>query len=55
MKKKLKFGFLSQSYEAPRAESVEVANEGLLCASEVITADDYGVINGVTWGDGEGN
>lgn len=33
MKKKLKFGFLSQSYEAPRAESVEVAQESILCAS----------------------
>ncbi len=33
MKKNLKFGFSSQGYEAPRAESVEVGNEGLLCAS----------------------
>lgn len=33
MKKKLKFGFLGQSYEAPRAESVEVAQESILCAS----------------------
>ena len=35
MKKKSKFGFLSQSYEAPRAESVSLMNEGslLLAAS----------------------
>lgn len=33
MKKKSKFGFTSQGYEAPRAESVELINEGLLCAS----------------------
>ena len=28
-----KFGFESQGYAAPRAESVEVSNEGLLCSS----------------------
>ncbi len=33
MKKKSKFGFLSQGYEAPRAESVDVAQESVLCAS----------------------
>lgn len=33
MKKKSKFGFLSQSYESPHAESVEVAQESILCAS----------------------
>ena len=33
MKKKLKFGFKSQGYEAPRAESVDVAQESILCAS----------------------
>lgn len=33
MKKKLKFGFTSQGYEAPRAESVDVAQESVLCAS----------------------
>ena len=33
MEKKVKFGFFSQGYEAPRAEGVEVGNEGLLCAS----------------------
>ncbi len=35
MKEKLKFGFISQDYEAPRAESVEVAQESILCASPV--------------------
>lgn len=32
MKKRI-FDFTSQSYEAPRAESVEVAQESILCAS----------------------
>ena len=43
MKKKLKFGFLSQSYEAPHAESVEVAQESILCASPIdgVTTTDY--------------
>ena len=35
MKKKLKSGFLSQGYEAPHAESVEAAQENILCASPV--------------------
>ena len=35
MKEKLKFGFFSQGYEAPRAESVAMSDEGLLCASIV--------------------
>lgn len=33
MKEKKKFGLESQSYAAPRAESVEVSNEGMLCSS----------------------
>lgn len=33
MKEKKKFGFTSQAYAAPRAESVVMNNEGLLCAS----------------------
>ena len=43
MKKKLKFGFFSQGYEAPRAESVEVAQESVLCASPIdgVTAGTY--------------
>ena len=35
MKENKKFGFLSQGYEAPRAESVEMNNQGMLCASPV--------------------
>lgn len=31
--KKKKFGLESQGYEAPRAENVEMCNQGLLCAS----------------------
>ena len=41
---KIKFGFTSQSYEAPRAESVDVAQESILCASPnepEVTAGDY--------------
>ena len=43
MKEKLKFGFTSQGYEAPRAESVEVAQESILCASPIdgVTITDY--------------
>lgn len=43
MKEKKKFGFTSQCYEAPRAESVAVAQESILCASilDGITTSDY--------------
>ena len=43
MKTKKKFGFFSQGYEAPRAESVEVAQESVLCASPIdgVTTTDY--------------
>lgn len=33
MKENKKFGFLSQDYAAPRAECIEMCNQGLLCAS----------------------
>ena len=33
MKKKSKIGLESQAYAAPRAESIAMNNEGLLCAS----------------------
>ena len=35
MKENNKFGFTSQGYEAPRAESVMVAQQSVLCASPV--------------------
>ena len=35
MKENKKFGFFSQGYAAPRAESVEMSNQGMLCASSV--------------------
>ena len=43
MKENKKFGFLSQGYAAPRAESVEVAQESILCASPIdgVTTTDY--------------
>ena len=43
MEKKKKIGFTSQGYEAPRAESVAVAQESILCASVLdgITTSDY--------------
>ena len=40
MRKKSKFGFLNQGYEAPRAESVEIVNQGVFCASSA-PADDF--------------
>ena len=33
MKEKERIGFTSQGYEAPRAESVAVAQESILCSS----------------------
>ena len=54
MEKKKKIGFTSQGYEAPRAESVAVGNEGLLCASidgvlqgftEELEEGDWGIGN----------
>ena len=33
MKVKMKFGLERQAYAAPRAESIELIDEGLLCAS----------------------
>ena len=43
MEKKVKFGFFSQGYEAPRAEGVEVAQESVLCASPIngVTSTTY--------------
>ena len=35
MTEKKKFGLQSQAYVAPRAESVEMSNEGLLCGSNI--------------------
>ena len=35
MKKKSKIGLESQAYAAPRAESVEVAQQSILCASSL--------------------
>ena len=35
MEKKKKIGFTSQAYAAPRAESVAVAQESILCASVI--------------------
>ena len=42
----IKFGFPSQAYEAPRAESVEVAQESILCASLINEID--GALQGFT-------
>ena len=43
MKENKKFGFTSQGYEPPRAESVEMSNQGMLCASPIdgVTTTDY--------------
>ena len=61
MKENKKFGFFSQGYEAPRAESVAIAQESILCASAIdgITTSDYTDGGTVEWGgsngDGGGN
>ena len=40
--KKKKFGLENQGYVAPRAESVGIAQEGLLCTSmDGVTTSDY--------------
>ena len=49
MKEKKKFGLESQGYEAPRAESVAVAQESILCASP---SGINGGLEGFTTGDG---
>ena len=45
MKENKKFDFLSQGYAAPRAESIALSNEGLLCASDVLTGGTEQVVN----------
>ena len=51
MEKKVKFGFLNQGYEAPRAESVAMSDEGLLCASivEAVGTEQVDILGG-DWG-----
>ena len=39
MKVRMKIGLESQAYAAPRAESIELIDEGLLCASTVSSLD----------------
>ena len=48
---KKKFGFPSQAYEAPRAESVDVAQESVLCASPIdgVTITEYQDGGTVNW------
>lgn len=49
MKEKKKFGLESQGYAAPRAESVAIAQESILCASllDGATTTDYEVVEDV--------
>lgn len=52
VKVRMKIDLESQTYAAPRAESIELINEGLLCAS-VMGVENEGfeeVIDGV-WGE----
>ena len=49
MKEKQEFGFLSQGYAPPRAESVAMSNEGLLCGSP---SDVDGGLEGFNMGNG---
>ena len=47
-----KFDFFSQGYAAPRAESVALRNEGLLCASDVMAGTEEVIVIGGNWGIG---
>lgn len=51
MKENKKFGLESQGYAAPRAESVVVAQESILCASllDGATTTDYEVEDVLRW------
>ena len=51
MKKKERIGFPSQVYEAPRAVSVTVTQESILCASPTQGAEttDYNVADPINW------
>ena len=54
MKEKMNFGFLSQSYAAPRAESIEMSNEGMLCSSPSDPStpngqEGFGTVSGGGW------
>ena len=51
MEMKVKFGFLSQGYEPPRAESVAVPQESILCASpsEIDGGIEQFTIGGGAW------
>ena len=51
MEKKVKFGFFSQNYETPHAESVDVAQESVLCASPIdgVVAPEYQDGGTVNW------
>ncbi len=50
MEEKKKFGYLSQVYVAPRAENVEVENEGLLLSSSALSGttrnEQFGTFGG---------
>ena len=51
MEKKVKFGFFSQNYETPHAESVDVAQESVLCASPIdgVTTTEFQDGGTVNW------
>ena len=54
MEKKEKFGFLSQDYEAPRAEEVTIAQESTILTASIlndVTTSDYDEET-VDWGGG---
>lgn len=54
-----RFGYMSQDYAAPRAESIEMDNEGVLCASTIPEDGGSaqkldGIDNGGNWDEGGG-
>ena len=53
MKVRMKIGLESQAYAAPRAESIELIDEGLLCASVAagVENESFEEVTQGTWGD----
>ena len=54
VKVRMKIGLESQAYAAPRAESIELINEGLLCASVIVSGvenEDFEEVIDGAWGE----
>ena len=52
MKVRMKIGLKSQAYAAPRAESIAMNNEGLLCASVMgVENEGFEEVSDGVWGE----